>query len=50
MEIRMSANLNRVRAFKHAVQKSGWYYNLIQGMIKENIHEKPLAKFMTGKY
>lgn len=50
LEIRMTASLNRLNAFKKAVQKSGWYYNLIQRMISENIHEKPLTKFMAGKF
>lgn len=49
LEIRMTAGLNRLNTFKEAVKKSGWYYNLIQRMISENIQEKPLAKFMAGK-
>lgn len=45
-ELRITTSLNRVKTFKNAVQKSGWYYSLIQRMINEEIHEKPLVKFM----
>lgn len=49
MEVRMTASLDRVKAFKNAIHKSAWYYTLINRMISENIHEAPLAKFMAGK-
>ena len=48
-ELRMMTTLKRIQEFKQTVNESGWYYSLIQRMIVENIHEKPLAMFMSGK-
>jgi hypothetical protein len=48
-EVRVQSQLERVLVFKDTVKCSGWYYNVIQRMISEGIHTKPLAKFVTGK-
>lgn len=48
--MRVKTNLSRVNAFKFACEKSVWYYSLIKRLIKEDIHEKPLVKFVTGKF
>ena len=35
---------------KRVLEQSGWYYVLIKRMITEEIHKKPLAQFMSGKF
>ena len=50
VQMRVKTNLSRVNAFKFACEKSVWYYSLIKRLIKEDIQEKPLVRFITGKF
>ena len=49
-EIRLEASLDRVLQLKSVLEKSGWFYALSKRMITEEIHKKPLAQFMAGKF
>lgn len=48
-EVRMNATLTRLHDFKHAAQRSVWYFKVLQRMLHEHIDKKPLTMFMIGK-
>lgn len=49
LELKMETELERLQEFKRTVQQSGWFYSLITRLIAENVHEKPLSKFMADQ-
>lgn len=50
-DIRLNAELHRLRRFKEVAHKTAKWYNQLAAMIlAEKIQDEPLVMYMLGKY
>jgi len=49
-DVRLNAELFRLRRFKHVAQKTSLWYNTLAGRIlAEKLQDEPLVLYMLGK-